>query len=272
MAAPPPPARPGAALVTALLEAEGLVRTYQGVRAVDGLSLQVAEGSITGLIGPNGSGKSTTIDLLTGFQRADAGAWRLAGSALTGLAPHAIARAGLVRTFQTVRAFEELSVLDNLLQAASGAARTGLWARYLGSAASRAAEEEARVRAHGLLELVGLAAHAGSPAGRLSYGQHKLLALAACLMGRPRLLVLDEPVAGVNPTMVRVIEDVLRRIANQGTTLLLVEHNMDFVMRLCSHVIVLDAGRMLVEGEARTVREHPMVLEAYLGGAGATHA
>lgn len=254
-----------------ILHAEGLVRSYQGVRAVDGLSLHVARGGITGLIGPNGSGKSTTIDLLTGFQRADAGQWTLDGRKLTGASPHAIARAGLVRTFQTVRAFEEMSVLDNLLQAAAGPGTLSLWSRYARTRAAREDEAATCARANEMLALVGLTAHRDSAANRLSYGQHKLLALAACMMNRPRLLVLDEPVAGVNPTMVRTIGDVLRQVNAEGTTLLLVEHNMDFVMRLCSHVVVLDAGRLLVEGDARTVREHPMVLEAYLGGAGAAH-
>lgn len=254
-----------------ILEADGLVRTYQGVRAVDGVSLRVARGGITGLIGPNGSGKSTTIDLLSGFQRAEAGEWSLDGRRLTGASPHAIARAGLLRTFQTVRAFEGMSVLDNLLQAAAGPGRLGLWRLFARSRAARRAEETARARAQDVLALVGLTTHRDSLASRLSYGQQKLLALGACMMNRPRLLVLDEPVAGVNPTMVRAIADVLRRVNEDGVTVLLVEHNMDFVMRLCSHVVVLDAGRLLVEGDARTVREHPMVLEAYLGGAGAAH-
>ncbi len=254
-----------------ILRVEGLVRSYQGVRAVDGLSLQVARGGITGLIGPNGSGKSTTIDLLTGFQRAEAGRWWLDGMPLSGKGPHAIARAGLVRTFQTVRAFEAMSVLDNLRQAASSAGRLGLAQRYLGTAASRRAEANATARAEEMLALTGLTPHRDSPAERLSYGQHKLLALAAGMMSGPRLLVLDEPVAGVNPTMVRLVADVLRQVNARGVTLLLVEHNMDFVMRLCSHVVVLDAGRLLVEGEPAAVQQHPMVLEAYLGGTGAAH-
>lgn len=254
----------------AILEAEGLVRSYQGVRAVDGLSLRVARGGITGLIGPNGSGKSTTIDLLTGFQRADAGTWSLDGQVLTGLSPHAIARAGLVRTFQTVRAFEDMSVLDNLLQAA-GLGAVGLWSQFARTRATRERDAAMRRRADEMLALVGLSPHRAAPAHRLSYGQHKLLALAACMMNAPRLLVLDEPVAGVNPTMVRMIGDVLQRLSASGVTLLLVEHNMDFVMRLCSHVVVLEAGRLLVEGPAGIVREHPMVLEAYLGGTGAAH-
>ena len=253
-----------------ILTAEGLVRSYQGVRAVDGLSLSVARGGITGLIGPNGSGKSTTIDLLTGFQRADAGAWWLDGQALAGLSPDAIARTGLVRTFQTVRAFEDMSVLDNLLQAA-GFGAAGLWSQFARTSATRERDAAMRRRADEMLVLVGLSAHRETPARRLSYGQHKLLALAACMMNAPRLLVLDEPVAGVNPTMVRMIGDVLLRLNESGMTLLLVEHNMEFVMRLCSHVIVLESGRLLVEGAAAVVREHPMVLEAYLGGIAAAH-
>ena len=253
-----------------ILRAEGLVRAYQGVRAVDGLSLSVARGGITGLIGPNGSGKSTTIDLLSGFQRAEAGRWFLDGEELTGRSSHRIARAGLLRTFQAVRAYEEMTVLDNLLQAAAAQESRGFASLYVRTPSVRQAAAAARAKAEAMLDLVGLSAHRDNLAGRLSYGQHKLLALAACLMPQPRLLILDEPVAGVNPTMIRTIADVVRAINAQGVSLLLVEHNMDFVMQLCSHVIVLDNGQLLVEGDPHTVREHPMVLEAYLGG-GAAH-
>jgi len=257
---------PVAGGMTDLVRIEGLERRYAGVVAVDGLSFAVEEGSITGLIGPNGSGKSTTIDCVTGFQPADGGRWWLDGREITGWPPHRVALAGMTRTFQNVRAFEELTLLDNLRQAAQPADRIGWADAFLASRRLRAAEADARARAERLLDLVGLSRYADAPAKILSYGQRKLLAFAATLMSRPRIVVLDEPVAGVNPTMIRQVEAAIRRANGEGVTLLIVEHNVDFIMTLCGRVVVLDAGRKIAEGAPGLIRSDPRVLEAYLGG------
>jgi branched-chain amino acid transport system ATP-binding protein len=248
-----------------LLEVKGLTKRYFGLTAVDGLSCDVQAGSIVGLIGPNGSGKSTTIDCLSGFQPADAGSWTFEGRALSGLAPHRIARAGLTRTFQTVRAYDELSVLENLSIAVQETDGVG-WLQALARGARlRRADAAAEARARDLLATVGLEEYAQAPAAILSYGQRKLLAIAASMMARPRLVVLDEPVAGVNPTMIRRIEQVIHKLNAEGVTLMIVEHNVDFIMSLCSRVIVLEAGRKIADGPPELIRNDPQVLAAYLG-------
>ena len=251
--------------VTPLLKVRDLTKRYLGLTAVDRLSYRVEPGSIVGLIGPNGSGKSTSIDCISGFQRADGGEWWLDGASLTGLAPHRIARAGLTRTFQTVRAYDDLSLLDNLRVAAQETDGLG-WLVALGrSAAVRSREAAAAERARLLLDTVGLLDYAEAPAAVLSYGQRKLLAIAASMMAQPRLVVLDEPVAGVNPTMVRHIETVIQRINAEGVALLIVEHNVDFIMTLCERVIVLEAGCKIADGPPSLIRSDPRVLSAYLG-------
>ncbi|HEX3538180.1 MAG TPA: ABC transporter ATP-binding protein [Stellaceae bacterium] len=248
-----------------LFEVRGLGKHYFGVTAVAELSFAVPEGEIVGLIGPNGSGKSTTIDCVSGFQPADSGRWFLAGAELTGRKPHTHAAAGLVRTFQTVRAYDRLSLADNLAVAAQAHDGVGWWAALRASPALRRAERATAERAGELLEIVGLAEYAEAPAAILSYGQRKLLAIAAAMMTRPRLVVLDEPVAGVNPTMIRRIEAAIRRLNADGAALLIVEHNVGFIMNLCGSVIVLEQGRKIAEGPPGLIREDRRVLAAYLG-------
>lgn len=253
----------------ALLEVRGLTKRYLGLTAVDEVAFEVEAGSVVGLIGPNGSGKSTIVDCLSGFQLADAGHWLLDGRELTGLSPHRIARAGLTRTFQAVRAYDELTLLENLCVAMQESDGVG-WLQALGRASSlRRAEAAAEARGRDLLATVGLADYAAAPAGILSYGQRKLLAIAASMMARPRLVVLDEPVAGVNPTMIRRIEQVIHQLNAEGVTLVIVEHNVEFIMSLCRRVIVLEAGHKIAEGPPALIRSDPRVLAAYLGGRGA---
>jgi branched-chain amino acid transport system ATP-binding protein len=255
-----------------LLEVRGLTKRYLGLTAIDQLSYQVEAGSVIGLIGPNGSGKSTSIDCISGFQSADAGEWFLDGRPLAGLAPHRISRAGLTRTFQTVRAYDELSLLENLCVAAQESDGSGWLASLCRSRNVR--EKEAAAAAHGreLLQTVGLVAYADAPAAILSYGQRKLLAIAASMMARPRVVVLDEPVAGVNPTMVRHIEAVIRKFNSEGVTLVIVEHNVDFIMNLCQRVVVLESGRKIADGPPSLIRSDARVLAAYLGKTAAADA
>ena len=251
--------------MTALLEVTALAKAYRGVHAVDGVDFSIAAGGITGLIGPNGSGKSTTIDCITGFQRLDAGRVLLSGIDITGQPPQRIARAGMVRTFQTVRIYDQFSLLENLLVVDEPFRSVAWYDALVRGPAYRRANAAATAHAHELLALVGLTRLTGVPAGILSYGQKKLLALAATLMSRPKLVVLDEPVAGVNPTRINEVADVLRRVNQAGVTFLIVEHNVDFISALCHHVIVFDQGRKLMEGPPEAVHGDQRVLDAYLG-------
>ena len=251
--------------MSALLDVHSLRKAFAGIRAVDGVSLAIKPGSMTGLIGPNGSGKSTTIDCISGFQRPDGGRVVLAGRDITGARPHDIARAGLMRTFQNVRVYEQLPVLDNLMIAGQQFDEAGWVDELLRTRRYRAAVEVAETRARELIELVGLTRYSALEAGILSYGQKKLVALAAVLMPKPKLVVLDEPVAGVNPSRIREVEDVLRQLNQAGETFLIVEHNVEFITNLCHNVIVLDQGRKLAEGPAAVIHKDARVLEAYLG-------
>jgi len=251
--------------MTVLLEVRDLQKSFAGVRALDGVSFAVEAGSITGLIGPNGSGKSTIIDCISGFARADAGRVTLAGADITGRAPEAVARAGLMRTFQTVLLYERLSLRDNLAIAGQEF-DAAIWLdELLRTARYRRAVAAADARARRLLELVGLLGCAEVDAGLLSYGQKKLAALAAALMSQPKIVVLDEPVAGVNPTRIRAVEAILCRLNAAGQTFLIIEHNVEFITNLCHRVIVLDQGRKLAEGTPAQIRQDRRVLEAYLG-------
>ncbi len=251
--------------MTALLEIRDLKKSFAGVRAVDGVSFSVEPGSITGLIGPNGSGKTTIIDCISGFQAIDDGTVSLAGRDLTGRPAHEVARAGLMRTFQTVQLYERLSLIDNLAIAAQQFDQAGWLDEFLRTPRYRGAVGAAERRARELLDLVGLASYARADAGILSYGQKKLVALAAALMPHPKIVVLDEPVAGVNPTRIREVAAILRKLNAAGETFLIVEHNVEFITGLCDRLIVLDQGKKLAEGPAQEIRNDPRVIEAYLG-------
>lgn len=251
--------------MTAILEVSDLRKAYAGVHALDGVSFAVEAGSVTGLIGPNGSGKSTAIDCISGFQKLDHGRVVLAGIDITAQAAHHIARAGLMRTFQTVRIYEKLSLRDNLA-ISNQQSDPATWVdEFFRTRRYRDAVEAADGRARQLVELIGLDRYYDVETGILSYGQKKLVALAAALMPHPRIVVLDEPVAGVNPSRIREIEVALRQLNQAGETFLIVEHNVEFITNLCHRVIVLDQGRKLAEDSAEAVHSDPRVLEAYLG-------
>jgi ABC-type branched-subunit amino acid transport system ATPase component len=251
--------------MSAVLEVTDLRKAYAGVHALDGVSFAVEAGSITGLIGPNGSGKSTAIDCISGFQKLDGGRVVLAGNAVTGRPAHLIARAGLMRTFQTVRIYEKLSLRDNLAIAAQQFDPATWIDDFLRTRRYRKAVAASEARARELSELIGLQRYWEIETGILSYGQKKLVALAAALMPHPRIVLLDEPVAGVNPSRIREIEVALRQLNQAGETFLIVEHNVEFITNLCHRVIVLDQGRKLAEDSAAAIHTDPRVLEAYLG-------
>jgi neutral amino acid transport system ATP-binding protein len=246
------------------LQVFDVVRAFGGVRAVDGASLEVEAGSITGLIGPNGAGKSTLFNCISGFVRPQSGRVLLDGTRIDRRAPHRIARAGLVRTFQTPRALTRMTVLENVMLAAP---RHG-GERLTGSLAprTRRREREVRKRAAELLGLVRLDGHAPALAGTLSGGQRKLLELVRALMAEPRILLLDEPMAGVSPTLrVELLEHILALRKRDGITLLIVEHDLDFVMRASDRVIVMNDGRVITQGSPSEVRADERVVDAYLG-------
>ena len=251
--------------MSAILEVTDLRKAYAGVHALDGVSFAVEAGSITGLIGPNGSGKSTAIDCISGFQKRDGGRIVLAGTDISGRPAHHIARAGLMRTFQTVRIYERLSLRDNLA-IANQQFDPATWVdEFLRTKRYREAVDKADARARELVELIGLKRYYEIETGILSYGQKKLVALASALMPHPKIVVLDEPVAGVNPSRIREIETALAQLNQAGETFLIVEHNVEFITNLCHQVIVLDQGKKLAEGTAREIHSDPRVLEAYLG-------
>jgi neutral amino acid transport system ATP-binding protein len=240
-----------------LLEVSNLSKRFGGVVAVDSCSLSVPAGSITGLIGPNGSGKTTVFNLVTGFLPCDGGDMRFKSQSIAGLGPDRIYALGIGRTFQLARIFPRLTALENMLVPVR---RAGL--RALLSHGQWGHEKE---RAMEMLEFMDISKVAGTLGGALSYGQRKLLELAAVMMARPELVLLDEPAGGVNPVLLERIAEHIRQLNGQGITFLLVEHNMGFVMNLCHDVIVLHQGRVIAKGKPQEVRENPAVLDAYLG-------
>jgi ABC-type branched-subunit amino acid transport system ATPase component len=240
----------------ALLAAESISKRFGAVNALDVCDIEVQAGTITALIGPNGSGKTTLFNVITGYLPSDAGSVRFDGQTLRRPDPRRLFQMGLARTFQQARVFARLTTFENLVVARSRPARR-LLARNADLADGFAATE--------LLEDFGLLDKRDQPAGSLSYGQRKLLEFATALIGGPKLVLLDEPTAGVNPTMVQTMEQHIRRWHERGTTFLIVEHEMGVVMRLCDPVIVLDAGRRIACMPPSEVQSDPAVLDAYLG-------
>ena len=242
--------------MSVLLEVEELTKTFGELRAVDGASFTVEEHSITALIGPNGSGKTTLFNLITGYLSPDQGRVRFAGGDITGAGSGSLYRRGLTRTFQQARVFPRLTVEENLTVAAGYS-----WGQLFGRRLGRTDRE----RVAELLEEFRMSHVAELYASELSYGQRKLLEFAAVLMSSPRLVLLDEPTAGVNPVMIETMEHHIRERHAAGVTFLIVEHDMPFVMRLCDPVVVLDRGREIFSGAPQAVQSDTRVLDAYLG-------
>jgi neutral amino acid transport system ATP-binding protein len=251
---------------TAILETKDVIKHFGGIFAVDGATLSVREGSITALIGPNGAGKTTFFNVITGFYRPDGGSASFQGARILGRPPHAIARLGMVRTFQITKALSRMPVIDNMLLAAPDQPGEHLLGLLLRPGASRRREREIREQAMELLEVFNLDRLADQYAGTLSGGQRKLLELARALMTRPRLLLLDEPMAGINPTLGRRLLDHMQRLrAEQGVTFLFIEHDMEVVMNHSDRVIVMAEGRVIADGTPDDVRADKRVIDAYLG-------
>jgi ABC-type branched-subunit amino acid transport system ATPase component len=253
----------------ALLETEGLTKDFGGLRAVQDLALRVDEGAIVGLIGPNGSGKTTLFNLITGLYPATSGRIRFdAGRReLVGLAPHRITALGIARTFQNQRLFNQMTVLENVLVGLHCRTRSGIVSILLSTRRSREERRRAEVRAGELLSLFGdrLLPRAARPAWTLSYANRRRLEIARALAAEPRLLLLDEPAAGMNPTETRELMRDIKRIRERGVTILVIEHDMGVVRGICDRVAALDHGTKIAEGSFDEVRRSPAVLEAYLG-------
>jgi branched-chain amino acid transport system ATP-binding protein len=262
-----PPDSPPARGAPAPIEARNLVKVFGGLRAVDDMSITLGQGEMLGVIGPNGAGKTTLFNLLAGSLRPNGGTILVAGRDLTRAGAHRRIGAGVGRTFQIPRPFAEMTVLENVLTGRQGQAGEQFW-RNLAPSRRVANEERAAVdRARELLDFVTLSALANEPARILSGGQRKLLELARVLMADPTSILLDEPAAGVNPTLLEIIIDRLLTLNAAGKAILLIEHNMDAVSRLCGRVVVMANGRFLTEGTPAAIVRDPRVIDAYLGEA-----
>jgi ABC-type branched-subunit amino acid transport system ATPase component len=248
-----------------LLVVERLERAFGGVRAVDGASFDVRAGEVHGLIGPNGAGKTTVINLVSGLLAPTGGAIRLGDRAIHGLAPHRVAALGVARTFQNIRLFADLTARDNVLVGAHLVRRASMAARLLLLPAAAAEQREAKERASALLERIGLAARAAEKARNLSYGEQRRVEIARALASSPRLLLLDEPTAGMNPVEVQAVATLIRQVAAAGHSVLLIEHNVRLVMDVCDRITVLNFGKVIAEGPPAAVAKDPAVVTAYLG-------
>lgn len=250
-----------------MLELQSISKDFGGLRAVDGVSFTLAQGTITGLIGPNGAGKTTLFNIVAGALRPTGGTITFGGQRIEGLPPHRIYRSGIARTFQIPKPFAGMSVLENVMLAPLGQVGERFWNTWFSPGRVRTQELANRDKAKEVLDFLNLTRLADEPARNLSGGQLKLLELGRTLMSDPKLILLDEPGAGVNPTLLGQIVERIAELNRRGITFLIIEHNMDLVMNLCRPVVVMAGGKLLMQGEPDDVRRDPRVLDAYLGGA-----
>lgn len=249
-----------------LFRAEALHKSFGGVRAVRDISLAIRNGSVFAIIGPNGAGKSTLLNLMSGVYEADSGTMIFDGENLTGIPAHQRVRRGLARTFQKIRLFKHLTVLDNVIAGFHIHHDIGAWQYLLHGASFRRDHARCRARAAELLTFVGLEARADVSAGSLAYGEQRMLEIARALATGPRLLMVDEPAAGLNAAEVDILLDRIRSLGARGLTIVVVEHNMELVMKIADHILVMDYGQHLFEGTPAEVQANPAVIAAYLGG------
>jgi branched-chain amino acid transport system ATP-binding protein len=253
------------------LKIEQVARRFGGLVALSDLNFTVAEGEIVSLIGPNGAGKTTAFNVITGFLRPTHGTVSYRGTKLNGLKPHQVAELGLIRTFQRTSVFPNDTVYDNLMIGLHRQGRVGLIEAILGLPRARMSERRLHQRAAELVDWVGLQQRAYHPAGSLSYGEQRLVGVALALAAEPSMLLLDEPVSGMNASETQNCVELIRKIRGRGVTILLVEHDMPMVMSVSDRIIVLNYGRIIAEGPPSAIRNDPAVIEAYLGQ-GAMHA
>ena len=253
---------------TPLLRIRGVVKRFGGLQALEQAHLEVMRGQIVGLIGPNGAGKTTFFNVMTGLYTPDGGVFELAGQTYNPGAVDQVVPAGIARTFQNIRLFKEMTALENVMIGRHIRTKAGFWAAAFHTRAERAEEKAISVDAEHLLQYVGIAKESSQLAKNLSYGDQRRLEIARALATSPKLLALDEPAAGMNQTEKRELQVLLERIRQDGTSILMIEHDVGLVMGLCDVITVLDNGRVIATGEPDDVRRNPLVIAAYLGSVG----